>query len=251
MDTKKKLSVSKAYTRGFDLVRSRAGFFLALMLVIAALGVVGGYLFDLAVSAYVNGVGSYLLLVVLFSGVFITLADELFKFGLRKIALRLDRGASAGYEHILVSYKRGVRYLICFVFFDVVVFGLPLVMLKVSLSFTEAGIASIADTVSGLIVVCTLIGLSGFLALIFHLYPYVLLDDQTGIQHTFRESWMLTDGAKFDLIIFYGVALLLNAVGFACFGVGLLVTVPITVVAQADVYQQLRKHTFSTSDTTR
>jgi hypothetical protein len=245
MNISKKLSVSQAYTRGWSVFRQRPLFFVSVMLLIFAVGAVGGSLLDIAVPSATRGSVSLLALVVLFSALFVVLVSELFKFGLKKICLRLVRDSSVSYEHLVSSYTRGTRYVVCLLIFNLIVLGVPLLVLSAGLSLTATDLVSIAGTTAGAVALAVVIGLGGFLALVLHLYPYVLLDNPGSIRQIFNDAWTLTDNARFDLVIFYAVAALLNFVGALVFGVGLLITIPLTIIAQADVYQQLRKHTFS------
>jgi len=179
----------------------------------------------------------------------IAITSELLEFGFKKIALRSIRKVSFSYSDIFVSYSRGLRYLISLVAFNLLIFGLPLLILQAGLLVTGTNILVVAGTLTGSIVMAIMLGLSGYLALLFHLYPYILLDRSGGILPTLEDAWTLTDDARFDLVIFYTVAVILNVVGLLIFGIGLLVTIPITIIAQADVYQQLSTHSFSHDDT--
>jgi len=245
MHGSKKLSVSQAYTRGWQILCEHPLFFVIIVLLVFAIGVVGGSLLNLATTSTLTDSLSLLSLVVLFSGLFVALVGELFKFGLKKIGLRLIRGASVSYDHLLSSYTRGLRYLVCLVLFNLIVFGLPLLVLSAGLNLTATNLVFTAGTTAGSLILAVTIGLGGFLALVLHLYPYVLLDNPGSIVEVFNDAWTLTDNARFDLVVFYAVAVLLNLVGAMILGAGLLITIPLTVIAQADVYQQLRKHTFS------
>lgn len=77
-----------------------------------------------------------------------------------------------------------------------------------------------------------------YLALRFSMVRYAVIDGK-GIIDSLKESGRLTEGVKWKLFLFFVVLTVLNILGFIALFVGLLVTVPITMVAYAHVYQKL------------
>jgi len=65
--------------------------------------------------------------------------------------------------------------------------------------------------------------------------------DGAGIMESFERSTKLTDGYKWQLLGFFVVLALINAVGALLFLVGLLVTIPISMIAAAYVYIKLKE----------
>lgn len=68
---------------------------------------------------------------------------------------------------------------------------------------------------------------------------YLILDRQIGILETFSESARMTDGSKMELFVLYLLFVLINVGGALLFGIGLLVTVPLTIIASALAYNLL------------
>lgn len=64
--------------------------------------------------------------------------------------------------------------------------------------------------------------------------------DGHGIVGSLRESGKLTEGVKWRLLGFMFVLVLLNLLGVIAFVVGLLITVPVSMIAHAHVYQKLK-----------
>lgn len=58
-----------------------------------------------------------------------------------------------------------------------------------------------------------------------------------------RESARLTHGARLPVLGFLAAALLMNVLGAAAFGVGLVLTVPISTLAHAELLRQLQART--------
>jgi uncharacterized membrane protein len=69
---------------------------------------------------------------------------------------------------------------------------------------------------------------------------FVLVDDRVGPIDAVQRSWDLTRGHAMDLLVFFIVLVGLNILGAVCLGVGLLVTVPITGLAMAYIYRELK-----------
>lgn len=76
-------------------------------------------------------------------------------------------------------------------------------------------------------------------ALKFCLWPYYVLDRNFGGVDSLKASNRAVYGSKWDLLLFGLGTFLLNLLGLLLFGVGLLVTVPVTLLAWAYVYLHL------------
>jgi uncharacterized membrane protein len=64
-----------------------------------------------------------------------------------------------------------------------------------------------------------------------------------GAINALKGSSALTRGVKWDLGVFASVLLLVNFIGIVCFGVGLIITIPITMLASVFVYRKLLAQT--------
>jgi uncharacterized membrane protein len=69
---------------------------------------------------------------------------------------------------------------------------------------------------------------------------FVLVDERTGPIDAIQRSWDITRGHTMDLLVFFIVLVGLNLLGAVCLGVGLLVTIPISGLALAFVYRELK-----------
>jgi hypothetical protein len=83
-----------------------------------------------------------------------------------------------------------------------------------------------------------------YIAIRFKFYPYVLLENENMkivdvIKHTYR----LTCCAFWQLLGFFITIAVLNTLGFLAFGVGLILTVPVSVMAVAHLFRRLEHHT--------
>ena len=76
-------------------------------------------------------------------------------------------------------------------------------------------------------------------ALKYQLVPFLIADKGLGPIAALRQSARLTQGAKLQLFYLLLATTLINFVGALALGLGLFITVPLTIVAQAHVYRQL------------
>jgi len=93
-----------------------------------------------------------------------------------------------------------------------------------------------------------LIALVGLLLLIvpgviwmvqFGFYGYFIVDKDSGPVEALRQSAAITKGVKWDLFWFGLLFFLINMLGILALLVGLLVTIPVTMLANAYIYRKL------------
>ena len=80
-----------------------------------------------------------------------------------------------------------------------------------------------------------------YLSLRFSMVRFAVLEG-TGITGSLKKSGKITDGVKWKLFGFIIIVALLNLLGLIFFMIGLLITVPVTMIAYAHVYQKLVAH---------
>lgn len=68
---------------------------------------------------------------------------------------------------------------------------------------------------------------------------YLVVDKGNGVVEALTKSWEMTKGVKWNLFLFWILLALINILGFLLLIVGLLVTVPLSMVATAYVYRKL------------
>ncbi|MEK9173862.1 MAG: hypothetical protein AAB845_01190 [Patescibacteria group bacterium] len=75
----------------------------------------------------------------------------------------------------------------------------------------------------------------------FLLLPYVFVDQKLGWQEALKEASRLSDGDRWNLLGFVALLVLMNIVGALLLVVGLLVSIPVSAIAMAMVYEHLKK----------
>jgi uncharacterized membrane protein len=78
-----------------------------------------------------------------------------------------------------------------------------------------------------------------YLALRLQFFKYFIVDFGAGPLEALARSWDATRGAAWDLLGLWGWLFLVNLAGALALGVGLLITVPLTIVAMAAAYRTL------------
>jgi uncharacterized membrane protein len=82
-----------------------------------------------------------------------------------------------------------------------------------------------------------------YLAIKFGFFGYFIVDEKLDVIDAFRASSRITDGVKLDLFIFYLTTVLVLFAGLILLGVGILIAWPVTRLAIANVYRNLRVQT--------
>jgi len=78
-----------------------------------------------------------------------------------------------------------------------------------------------------------------YLALRLLFYPYYIIEYGDPSYIAMQKSWQATEGWTLELFIFGVCVLGLNFLGALCFGIGVIVTYPITTMATAIVFKGL------------
>jgi hypothetical protein len=77
------------------------------------------------------------------------------------------------------------------------------------------------------------------LALGWYMFSYLIVDRRLGAIESLSTSWRVTKGHKVKLFVFMLLGMLVNLAGMLACGIGLLVTVPITLIALPYIYLKL------------
>jgi hypothetical protein len=168
---------------------------------------VGIFLLFFALSFMMYGagaIGTRIVLGLLVSGISI---------GYFKLSLDLADGKSPEFKELFSCFSLLLKYLAANVVYCVVV---------------AVGLALLV--VPGII-----------WAVQFGFFPYVIVSERLGPLSALRKSSSLTVGVKNRLVIFAFALLGINLLGLIPFGLGLILTIPLSVIAVAHVFRQLEK----------
>lgn len=169
----------------------------------------------------------------------------------------LPTAVASGFEEIeLPTIFTAIFFLVGFIFWAIqLVISMGLVYIAVKFVKGEKPVFNdlfvkankIIDWVASTIVYSIIITV-GFILLIvpgiifvtrFQFYQYFIIDQNKGPIEALRLSWRITKGSTWNLILFGLLLLLINIAGALVLIVGLLATIPTTMVALAWVYKKL------------
>jgi uncharacterized membrane protein len=187
--------------------------------------------------------------------------------GAMLIALRLARGEKTTYRHILPDYRVVWKFFVAGLCagFIIMLPGIVAALLVLNNLIAALGFAQLraivtqlqfatnpAQVQSLLMPIFTHIGfvgyfamflgvvLSTYLALRYSMVRFSVIDG-AGITESLRESTKMTHGVKWPLFGFSVLLIVINIIGSIPFGLGLLITAPISLIAYAHVYDKLAR----------
>ncbi len=80
----------------------------------------------------------------------------------------------------------------------------------------------------------------------YQLFPYVVMDNSSGAWQSIKKSGKITMGVRNQLLWLDLLYIFLNFLGLLFFGIGILITYPMSLMGFACVYRKLRKQTEET-----
>lgn len=200
-------SIGDAVSFGWDATKNNLGFFIPAVLILWVAGAIPGgiqslnYYMSTGAAVAWSGIFSIVSLAV---SIFINMAEI-------RIGLKFCDGDVADFPDMLADYRK---------FLDVLV-GSILYFLIVLAGF-------ILLIVPGI-----------YWAVRYHLFGYLILDQEYGPVDAIRRSGELTRGVWWHLFAFWLVLLGIGILGFLACCVGLLFAFPVIIVAVAYVYRTL------------
>ncbi len=77
----------------------------------------------------------------------------------------------------------------------------------------------------------------------FQFFSYLIVDKEMGPIEALKKSSQITKGVKLNLLVFSLLLAGINILGVLALGIGLILTIPITMIATAYVYRKLLSQT--------
>lgn len=143
------------------------------------------------------------------------------------LGLVLELGAINLILHLVDGKKADIKDLYTY----------PNLLMKVLKMFVGSILAGIA-VVGGLIL---LVVPGIYVAVRLQFFMYYLVDKDLGIIDALKASWNVTKGGLVNLFLFDVLLVLINFVGALLFGLGLLITVPLSCTAMTLLYRKVQK----------
>lgn len=145
----------------------------------------------------------------------ILLTSSAIQMGFVKLSIAAARGAQVSYEIIMsdINLKKAGKYLLGSIAYAILV-----------------GIGFLLLIIPGI-----------FFALKYMFVPYLIIDKDMKIGEAFSASGEMTKGNKFSLLVLAILAIVVNILGFVALIYGLLVSMPVTLLAYGYAYNTLSK----------
>jgi len=192
-------NIGDAIRYGWEIVKNNIAFFIIMLLIVYGLSI--------TISFVARHVGML--------GIIVTLAGLVVQFlmaiGMVKIVLGFIDNRKPALGELFDGLPLVINYFIANIIFVVV-----------------CAMGFICLIVPGIYLMCRLI-----------FWQFFVVDRNLGPVEALQASWEATRGIALNVFLFGMVLWLLNLVGLICLGVGLLVTIPISMVAVAYVYRTL------------
>lgn len=116
-------------------------------------------------------------------------------------------------------------------------------------------LASLIATILVLVGLVLLVVPGIIIAIMTVFIPFILLEKdykpswkELSFWRVIKDSARLTKGVRWKIFVFFLVCALINILGILALGVGLLITVPVTGIALAAVYNKLKGHSHHTQE---
>ncbi len=137
------------------------------------------------------------------------------EIGIINVCLRFIDGLEAKFEDLTSAIGVLVKYLIASFLYGMMV-----------------GLGTLLFVIPGV-----------YLAIKFGFYGYFIVDENLDPLDALKSSSQLTDRVKLELLFFFLSLIAVNILGLLCLGVGVFVSWPVTRLAVANAYRELRKQT--------
>jgi uncharacterized membrane protein len=138
------------------------------------------------------------------------------------------------------NYKIFLHYILASIIFGAVI-GLIFMPVLLSVAGMMGGhFSPFTVLLSPLTLVLAILSIAGIYVVVrLQFYKFFIIDKGETALRALSHSWKLTKKGTLHFFLYALAALVLNAIGAALFMVGLLVTVPITALATAKLYDSL------------
>jgi hypothetical protein len=204
---KKSFSIGDAVQFGWDTMKNNIGFLIAVVLILWVVAAIPSSLSSLSyrlplVAAAIFGLIFGIISFVV--GIFVNMAQI-------KVGLRFSKGETADFPDLFNEYPRFWHFLLGSILYALIVLGGFILLI-----------------IPGI-----------YWAIKYHFYGYLIIDQGMGPMDAIKKSGELTDGVKWDLLVFWLALFGIYILGFLACCVGVLFAIPVILVAVAYVYRTL------------
>ncbi len=167
------------------------------------------------------------------SGIISLLITPLLYFVVTKVSLYVARNEKIGFHDLFKGFNQRTYLLFLAINIFMSIALMLLIGLGVFVAFLHPIIGSLVSLAVLVVVSIICIGVIFF-------PQFRLIDVGSSFWPTIKDSFILGKGNRVLLIKFVLIAFVLNIVGALLLGIGLLVTLPITTIALAHIYEKIK-----------
>ena len=189
-------------------------------------------------------VSAFLIFALTIVGIIVTIIIDL---GYKRITISFQDGITPSFRDFFIQKPRivlrsiggGLLLALAFCGIGVAILLVCLIAyLLLSLLNLDRQMLQIAFFTIGILGYAIIVG---YLGVRFQFYNYLLVSGDTGVIDALHQSFVMTKGAVWKLSLFALLVVLINIAGLLVFIVGLLATIPMTLIAYARVYRILQQ----------
>ena len=196
------ISVKEAFTFGWNTAKSNLGFLIPAFLIIF----LGPY-----VPAIIGMFAGSIVIVGFGVGILAVAISILMQMGSVNISLKYTTSQKPEYDDLINPYPLILNYLCASI-----------------LAFIVIGIGMILLVIPGII-----------LGLALQFYTFIIIDKKLGAIDALKKSYAIAKGNWLNIFIFNLLFGLVNIAGALCLGIGILISLPVSMIAYAHFYRQL------------
>jgi len=184
-----------------------------------------------------------------------TIAAYLFQAGLGlgmlRIALNINNTNETNPKDLIGSFHMLIPYILATIIFLVIMILVASPGIVLFLMFISSGwdtIATLEWLNSGTMFIAALLIIipAAYVSIRLQFYDYFLIDCECGILESIRNSANITKGFVGELFILGAILSIIVLISIIPLGVGLLVSIPLGIMVNTHVYQELNKKVLKT-----
>jgi uncharacterized membrane protein len=198
----KKFSIEEAIMFGWETVKKNFTFFIGLFIIVFLIRIVASFVFSSIKEKDIFYWLLYSLDIVL---------SMIISLGLIRVFLNFIDDTKSEIKDLFSQYRLFFNYLIAYLVYLFIIF----------LGFVFLIIPGI------------------YLMIRLQFFKYLIVDKKMKPMESLKKSWTMTNGSALNLFLFGVAVFFANLFGFIFFFVGLMVSVPVTMMASTFVYRKL------------
>ncbi len=229
----KGFSIGSLLKRGWHLFREHAAVFIIFLVTALIFG-------GLAIGLPLGLTGVEPIWKVLIGLAFFILGTVVY-IGLFRLALKVVDGKSPSFGDLFGGFSVVIQWIIT-TFLYALIAASPVIVAGLIASLLNLTQAQVAIAFGVYLVYLAQIP-SAILAAMFWPWPFVMIDKTSNPIKALKETYKLTEGAKWDVYLLILASGLVVGIGFILVVVGFFAAFPVTLIAQAGMYRALQAKT--------